>query len=144
MTRAKIIDIIKSSLGGYIRLDNKAEYKETYTIDDISDNGLATKSMVINSLPIVPIIEILGATTDVIQAIQEGNIVEKIYIIKNSGTLSIKIGLTPGGDEIYPDTNVDPFNNIQVQQYFAADGNLYFDLTGSGNINIYIYYSKLL
>lgn len=45
MKRAEIIDIIKASDGGDIRVDSKAGYKENYTVDDIGDNQFLSKSM---------------------------------------------------------------------------------------------------
>jgi len=47
MRNAKFLDIIKS-LGGYLRVDNKAGYKETYTIDDLGDNDFITKGLVVS------------------------------------------------------------------------------------------------
>lgn len=45
MIRAKIIDIIKSAFGGTLRVDNLAEYKESYTAEDMSPNTLVPYSV---------------------------------------------------------------------------------------------------
>lgn len=50
MRTAKFIDIIKS-FGGYLRVDNKAGYKEDYTLDDLGDNDFPTKLMLVSYVP---------------------------------------------------------------------------------------------
>lgn len=50
MRVAKFIDIIKS-FGGYLRVDNKAGYKEDYELDDLGDNDFITKQIFVNNAP---------------------------------------------------------------------------------------------
>lgn len=51
MIRAKIIDIIKSALGCVLRIDNLAEYKESYVEADMQPNTLAPWSLVLEAIP---------------------------------------------------------------------------------------------
>lgn len=50
MRVAKFIDIIKS-FGGYLRVDNKAGYKDDYELDDLGDNDFVTKQILVNNEP---------------------------------------------------------------------------------------------
>jgi len=66
MIRAKIIDIIRSVVGGKLRIDNLAEYKETYAEADMTDNTIPPWSVVIGAIvsntPIVYSVYIYGQT----------------------------------------------------------------------------------
>jgi hypothetical protein len=51
MTRTKLIDIIRSAFGGSLRIDNLAEYKETYTVGDMTDNTLVPYGLIAGLIP---------------------------------------------------------------------------------------------
>lgn len=53
MTRAKIIDIIKSAVGSVLRIDNLAEYKNTYTTADMTNNTLVPFGLVSAIIPTI-------------------------------------------------------------------------------------------
>lgn len=65
MTTAKFLDIIKS-FSGYLRVDNKAGYKDTYTFDDLGINDFVTKQVLADFIPvgITPIVYNLPAGTE--------------------------------------------------------------------------------
>lgn len=102
--------------------------------DDDLPNWRAVKA--INN----PFIPIIGLSANYIQEITAGTFITYILIIGKTGTPSINIGLTSGGGEILPSTLVGQFIPIQAQQFFGAGGNLYFNISGGGSANIYIYY----
>ncbi len=74
------------------------------------------------------------------QPIVEGVFITNIFIIPVSGSITLNIGTTPNGGEILPDLAIGSFTPISAQEYFGTSGNLYFTLTGTGIININIYY----
>lgn len=51
MIRAKIIDIIRSAVGGKLRIDNLAEYKETYSVGDMTQNTLVPYGLIGDLIP---------------------------------------------------------------------------------------------
>lgn len=51
MIRAKIIDIIKSAVGGVLRIDNLAEYKNTYVEADMQQNTLVPFGLIADLIP---------------------------------------------------------------------------------------------
>lgn len=51
MRTAKILDIIKS-FGGYLRIDNKAGYNETYTFSDLGDKDFVPKQVLADFIPV--------------------------------------------------------------------------------------------
>lgn len=51
MIRAKIIDIIRSAVGGVLRIDNLVEYKETYSVGDMTQNTLVPYGLIGDILP---------------------------------------------------------------------------------------------
>ncbi len=74
------------------------------------------------------------------QPIVAGVFITNIFIIPVSGSITLNIGTTPNGGEILPDLAITGFTPIVAQTYFPTSGNLYFTLTGTGIININIYY----
>lgn len=94
-------------------------------------------SAVIPFNPIV--IKPLSANTNV--SVPAGILINQIYLIPETGVVNLRIGITPNGQEILADTVINFFQPIQAQQYFEAPGTLYFTFTsGSGSLNVYIYY----
>lgn len=60
---------------------------------------------------------------------------EKLVIVPQVGTPSIKIGTTSGANDILDTTLVGDFLPVFIQQYYAAGTTLFFTVTG-GNVNI--------
>lgn len=53
MRTAKFIDIIKS-FGDYLRIDNKAGYKEDYVLEDLGDKDFVSKQIMVDNTPELP------------------------------------------------------------------------------------------
>ncbi len=89
--------------------------------------------------PFQPII-LPNVSANYTQPIVAGTFVTNIFIQPVSGSITLNIGTTPNGGEILPDMAISAFTPIQPQVLFETPGNLYFTLTGTGAINLYIYY----
>lgn len=57
-------------------------------------------------------------------------LLEEILLLPISGTPTIRIGTTQGGDEIMEDTAIDGFHKILPDTYFEVDSLLYVTFTG--------------
>lgn len=65
--------------------------------------------------------------------------INDIAILVNSGSPTIRIGITPGGNEILDDFQFTTFNYIQTQYLITSLSNIYITfVSGSGNVNIRI------
>lgn len=94
-------------------------------------------------IPYQPIL-LLNVSANYNQPITAGTFVTDIYIKPVTGSITLNIGTSPNGGEILTDTLVNYTIPIQAMQNFDVSGNLYFTLTGTGSINICIYYVKLV
>lgn len=92
---------------------------------------------------ITPPIVVLGmaANTDIVMP--ANSFIDKIFIVPESGSPILNIGLTGNGGEILNTMPITYFLPISIQQYFAPTTDFYFTLTG-GVINVYIYYIRNL
>ena len=90
------------------------------------------------SLPIP--IKIAGMNANYNQAIAANAMVAAIAIAPISGgPITLRIGITANGQEIFPDTAISGFTPVQAQQYYASAGTLYFTFTsGTGTLNVLI------
>lgn len=90
---------------------------------------------------IVQPIRILGASGNTIQPILANTMVVQLQIRALTGSSpTIRIGLTPNGQEILDDTVVNTVGQfVSIDQYFSGAGNIYFTwTTGSGSVNVRI------
>ena len=70
-----------------------------------------------------------------------GTLLNNIYITPQTGTVVLRIGITPNGQEILEDTEIDIFQPVITQEYFKTAGTLYFTFTsGIGMLNAYVFY----
>jgi hypothetical protein len=61
--------------------------------------------------------------------------VEKLIVVPQIGSPSIKIGITEGGNEILDTTVIGDSLPVFIQQYYPTGKTLYFVVSG-GNVNI--------
>jgi hypothetical protein len=78
---------------------------------------------------------LLNQTGSFSQGIAAKTWLEKLVIVPQLGSPSIKIGTTSGGNEIIDTTVVGSFLPVLIQQYYASLTTLYFTVSG-GNANI--------
>jgi len=82
-------------------------------------------------------IKIAGLTGNYTQAIPANSFLLSGAAKLVSGSVSIKMGTTAGGDDLFPLTALSSSLVPAVfQQYFASAGNIYITFTGTGSINI--------
>jgi hypothetical protein len=84
--------------------------------------------------------QLKAIASNTIKAILAGSFITYILIIKETGTPSINIGLTSGGGEILPTIAVGIEQVMVHNTRYRIDTNLYFNISGGGSVNIYIYY----
>jgi len=78
-------------------------------------------------------------------SITAGVLINNIYIVQKTRAITLRIGLTPNGEEILSDTPIDVFQQVSAQQYFSSAGTLYFTFSsGSGTLNVYLFYLVLV
>ena len=78
---------------------------------------------------------LLNQTGSFSQAIAEKTWLEKLIIVPQLGTPTIKIGTTSGGNEILDTTIIGDSLPVLIQQYSGTGTTLYFTVA-SGNVNI--------
>lgn len=84
-------------------------------------------------------IKIQGASANFSQAILANTYIVDMQVRPLSGTPTLRVGLTPNGQEIMDDTVINAAQAVVIQLYFANAGLLYFTWTsGSGQVNIRI------
>lgn len=84
-------------------------------------------------------IKIQGASGNLSQAILANTYVVDMQIRPLSGTPTLRVGLTPNGQEIMVDTVINDAQPVVIQLYFSTAGLLYFTWTsGIGQVNIRI------
>lgn len=73
------------------------------------------------------------------QNIGTNNFVKNISISQCQGTPTVRIGLTPNGQEILEDTVINDFVDNKSDQYFPNGGVIYFTFSGAaGFVNFRI------
>jgi len=78
-----------------------------------------------------------GMSANANQAIAANNLIVVISVTPVTGTPTLRIGITPNGQEILLDTLINKFTKVQADQYFSASGTVYFTFSGSaGEINV--------
>lgn len=75
----------------------------------------------------------VGANTSVV--IPANSFITNLYVALATGSPTIRIGTTPNGQEILPDS--EPFQVLSLNQYFANNTTLYITVSG-GSVNIRI------
>jgi len=70
----------------------------------------------------------LSANTD--QLITSNTFLATLEIVKVSGIPVVKIGTTPGGEEIFPLMELSGFSQSNVQLYCDVDKTIYFTISG--------------
>lgn len=104
------------------------------------DSGLTVRTA-LNSMfaelygSIIVPIKVNGVNANRTQAIPANAFVSDISLSATAGAPTFRIGTTPGGNEVLPDTLIGNSLFISVQLYFQGAGNLYFTLTGVGTIS---------
>lgn len=118
------------------------------SIIENGESGLAVRTALNNmftelyaaAAPSAPIvIEAMAGNTNV--AVSAGVLINNIYITQQTGSVTLRIGITPNGEELLSDTEIDVFQAVMAQQYFKTAGTLYFTFSGgAGTLNVYIFY----
>lgn len=90
--------------------------------------------------PTAPVvIEMMAGNTNA--DVAAGTLITNIFLVPQTGLVTLRIGTTPNGQEILQDLQINGFQQITAQQYFQGAGTLYFTFTsGSGTMNVYIFY----
>lgn len=83
------------------------------------------------------VLKLPGVSVNTAQAINADTMVTLIAMSGTAGAPIVRIGLTPNGTEILPDTAIGNSQPDIVTQYFPAAGTLYFTVSG-GTISIRI------
>jgi hypothetical protein len=71
------------------------------------------------------------------QAIGANSMVTGLFFTIVSGTPSVAVGTTVGGTDILESTLITGDMSVAIQQYFAANGYIYFTSSG-GNVDVRI------
>jgi hypothetical protein len=79
-----------------------------------------------------PPFKYIDANQNFSQSISANVMVTNISITNISASPTLRIGITPNGQEILSDTVITNFILVNAQQYFLASGTVYFTWT-SGN-----------
>lgn len=82
-----------------------------------------------------------GVIANTIQAIDADTMVSLIAMSGTAGAPIVRIGITPNGTEILPDTAIGNNQPVDANQYFPAAGSIYFTVAG-GTISIRIEYTE--
>lgn len=82
-------------------------------------------------------LKLAGVNANTSQPIAANTFVQDIFISASAGTPLLRIGTTPNGTDIMPDTTPGSFAQVSVQEYFASLTTLYITISG-GTVNIRI------
>lgn len=82
-----------------------------------------------------------GISINTTQAFDADTMVTFIALSGTAGAPVVRIGLTPNGQELLPDTAIGNSQPVNVGQYFPAAGNIYFTVT-LGTVSIRIEYTE--
>jgi hypothetical protein len=65
-------------------------------------------------------------------------LLDQILVLPIVGTPTIRIGTTPGGEELMEDTAIDGFQKVNADKYFEVDSLIYVTFTGDtgGTVNL--------
>lgn len=105
------------------------------------DSGLTTRNN-LNSMfteiygAIVVPLKIPGINANTTQVIAANTYIEAISIAAANGSPTLRIGTTPNGTDIMPDTAIGASQSVSVQLYCANSTTLYFTLTGTGSPSV--------
>lgn len=102
-------------------------------------NALNEMFFELYSAIIVPI-KLTSITANIaVDNVPADTFINDIAIKVNSGSPTIRIGITPNGQEILGDFQFTTFNYIQTQYLITSLSNIYITfVSGSGNVNIRI------
>lgn len=138
MRHESVINRILSKIQGVkIAVRENLKYETFKGSSDFSDDDIPNWRAV-QSIT-TPNIKLLGVNANVVQPIGAGSFVYYILIIGKTGSPSMNVGLTSGGTDFFSGA-IGVFQPLNSQQYFIADGNIYFNISDGGSVNIYIYY----
>jgi hypothetical protein len=76
-----------------------------------------------------------GVSNNTILALPANSYVKAIFLSKIDDAPIVRLGTTPNGQDLMPDTYIDDFNQVTVEQYFANPSSLYITISG-GEMNI--------
>lgn len=106
-----------------------------------SEGGLSVRtklntmfSELYNSLA-VPL-KLTGINANTTLAIDANSYVKAIFLSKVTGNPTVRIGTTPNGTDIMPDTIIGDFYQITLEQYFATLTSFYITISGGGSLNV--------
>lgn len=112
------------------------------TIINNGDSGLLVRNNLNNMFTeiyssIIMPIKVHGLSANYNQAIVANTYVQQLSVVNVTGNPTIRIGTTPNGTDILPDTEVTTSIPVVVQQYFANASVLYITFSsGTGTLNI--------
>lgn len=81
-----------------------------------------------SNIPIPTKLGTLSGNTN--QDIPGNSFVATLEMAPVAGAPLIKVGITPGGEELFPLTTLTQFVQSNTQLYLAADSTIYFTLSG--------------
>lgn len=80
-------------------------------------------------------IKLPGISGNVSQLLPDNTFLATLEVGKVSGTPLLKVGTTPGGEELLPEIEIANFMQSNAQLYCATSQTIYFTLSG-GVVNI--------
>lgn len=104
------------------------------------DTGLAVRTALngmfgeLYGALVIPL-KLTGVNANTNQDIPDNTFLQDIFISATVGTPTLRIGTTPNGTDIMPDTAPGSFSQVSVQQYIATATTLYITISG-GTVNI--------
>jgi hypothetical protein len=105
------------------------------------DSGAVARSKInsmfteVYSALVLPI-KIPGINANITQVIPANTWLESILVRTASGTPTIRVGTTPNGTDVMPDTQPGATSEVLVQEYFPTDTTLYITISGTGSVNM--------
>jgi hypothetical protein len=108
------------------------------------DSGLTTRNNLNNMFTelyanIAQPLRLPGISGNTNQAMAADTFIKAISVSGIAGAPILRIGITPNGTELLPDTAIGNSLPIDTEYYFQNAGTLYFTLSG-GTINVRIDY----
>lgn len=75
-------------------------------------------------------VKISNVSSNTTQALGANTFLQDISVSAVSGSPTVRIGTTPNGTDILPDTAPGSFSLVNVQEYFASATTLYITISG--------------
>lgn len=123
-------DIISIKTGGYVHIILPA-----ITPGEFNSYRIPVASLLAGEVN-TPITQ-TGVTGNITQAIAANTFIQRISLFHAGGTPTVRVGTTPNGEQILPDTLITDFIPIPYDVHTSAGMTLYFTIN-SGSIDIRI------